>query len=595
MNHSDRKLRRKAGGALLTALVIALITAAIIGATLSLSSAHFSLGYTEAQSESAVLMADAGINDELSYIGLHIGNTDPSQISSQPVVANGETQVYPGEGTPIKGRKGALVGTDGCFWVYSSQDKAGTIPWDGKSDVFWITARSNVRGAWKKVQVQAVGPSMFTLYAIFALANYGNGSPAISLQSSDVIITGIAGTNGSISNNSSYPSLKIDNGLNANQSVETGTQFSTANLTDAATGTIFRKNEPVVFPLSSTMLSRTFGLDSSIDPWAYVATHSLNTTGVYTFRPNAGSTVVNTTNCQPLAGGVGAVLTNTGGNLGSWASTGASKKTIYSVANVAKKTGPGSLIEVTLTGNPTIFNGQTVTIAGVEGTNSLDIATNGTWTITMTGKKSFTLDGSSYPPGANYTNNTGTVLLSVRALIFTPGDYYFSNIKLPFNAQTQLFIDPYALSNGGTPGQVRFWINDTSGGAQNDNIQIQVNVTGVADPSLFRIYIGKKGKSFQFSRPSNPTDYLGVPITTDFNVYGGVYAVSNAPGDTSSGSTIVFDGPTATGSPRIVLTGSLLADSINFNGNCKIVFTSSSYPIDPSAGASVIGGYSDGG
>lgn len=91
------------------------------------------------------------------------------------------------------------------------------------------------------------------------------------------------------------------------------------------------------------------------------------------------------------------------------------------------------------------------------------------------------------------------------------------------------------------------------------------------------------------------TDYLGQAITGDFNVYGGVYAVCNAPGDTTSGSTIVFDGPTANGSPRIVLNGSLLADSVNFNGNCKIVYNPASNPADPVGAGRISGGYSDGG
>ncbi|MBS1702590.1 MAG: hypothetical protein JST12_13065 [Armatimonadetes bacterium] len=604
-----RRSKRNFGGVLVTVLVIVIVSSMIVAATLMLSAQHYSLGFSEARSESALLLAEGGINDELTFISKNIGNSSITSISSQPVAANGETAIYPGEGSIIKGRKGSISGTDGNFWVYTSQDQAGTTGWDGKTSGFWITARSYVRGSWRKVQAQVTNSSIFSLYAVFALANYGNSSPAISLQSSDVIVVGTAGTNGIISNNSSYPYFKLDNGINANRSVQTGTGFSNTNLTDANAGAIYVQNTPVTYPLTSDVLSRTFGLSTGTDPWTYISGHSSNATGVYTFRSNATGSppAINTSNCQAMSGGVSTTLSNSGGNLGSWANAGTARKSSFTITNVSKASG-SSLIEITLQSNqgtglfPT---GRSVTITGVSGTNGIDTATNGTWAITLTNdgtgngannKIHFTLTGSTFPNGASYSNNSGSVSIGVRTLIFEPGDYYFNNISLPYNSQTDLYIDPNALASGGTPGQVRFWINDTSGGAQNDNIQLQVNVAGgLTDPSLFRIYVGKKGKTFQFSRPSNPVDYLGTALTGDFNVYGGVYAVCNAPGDASSGSTIIFDGPTATGSPRIVLTGSLLADSVNFNGNCKIVYNPASNPSDPVGAGIISGGYNDGG
>ncbi len=597
------------GGVLIMVLILVMVSSMIVAATLTLSAQHYSLGFTEARSESALLLAEGGINDELAFISKNIGNASLTGISSQPVAANGETEVFPGEGSAIKGRKSSISGTDGNFWVYTSQDKAGTTAWDGKTSGFWITARAKVRGAWRKVQVQSDGVSIFSLYAIYALANYGNSSPAISLQSSDVIVVGTAGTNGIISNNSSYPFFKLDNGINANRATQTGTGFSNTNLTNVNAGAIYTQQAAVTYPLTSDVIRRTKGLSVGTDPWTYISTNTVNATGVYTFRSNATGSppAINTSNCQVMSGGVSASLTNSGGSLGSWANAGTARKSSYTITNVTKA--PSStLIEITLQSNqgtglfPT---GRFVTISGVP-TGALGTATNGTWQITLTNdgtgngannKIRFTLNGSSFPTGASYPNSSpGSVSVGVRTLIFEPGDYFFNLVDLPFNAQTELWIDPNATASGGTAGQIRFWINDTSGGAQNDNIQLQVNVVGGStDSSKFRIYVGKKGKTFQFSRPSNPTDYLGAAITGDFNVYGGVYAVCNAPGDTSSGSTIIFDGPTANGSPRIVLNGSLLADSVNFNGNCKIVYNPASNPADPVGSGRISGGYSDGG
>lgn len=188
----------------------------------------------------------------------------------------------------------------------------------------------------------------------------------------------------------------------------------------------------------------------------------------------------------------------------------------------------------------------------------------------------------------------------VKTLIFEPGDYLFNTVQLNYDPSVEIVIDPQALASGGTPGQVRFWIYDAAN-KNNDNIDLPITMTKassltVPDAGLFRVYAAKDGKSFTFNRPSNIKDYLGNSITSNFNVYGCVYAVTRQPGTTTTGqgTQINLQGANGSGPGTIVLNGSLLADKVSFQGPCNVIFQKSNPAGDLPSGAGLSGGYYDG-
>ena len=528
MNSSELRLRRprQRGVALITALMVTTVLSMLIGASLWVSVTHYGLNFAQARSESALLLAEGGINDELAYIAANVGNTDVTTISSRYDYTNPgvETLQYPGENHAPYGRKGSLSGTTNeSYWVCTSANDwsktAGTTPtpWDGKSGSFYVTSTAYVKGSWRRVSIGANGLSIFSLYAIFGLATYSNSSNAIGLSSANVDIVGTAGTNGQVSNSSS--TFLASNIINANTAANSSGQFSSSNLKTG--GTLYTQGARVTYPTTVNVLKRLKGLTTLTDAqaWANLKANNSNSTGVYTYKAGATSSTISTANCSS-AGTVSSTFNN---NTGS--------------------------------GNPKI----------------------GAWSIARA------------KPG---TSN------KISTLIFEPGDYYFEKFVLDYNAATEFVIDPLALASGGTPGQVRFWIYDPSNGTQNDIVSLPIVATstsGTPDPTLFRLYYGKDGKTFTFARPSNVTDINGNAVTGDFNVYGGVYAVTKVPGDSNTGTGIGFSGLTSAAAGRIALKGSLLADKISFQGYCQITYVATGNINDVALGAGFTGGYSDGG
>jgi hypothetical protein len=523
---SNTPLARKNGGrqrgaALVAALVFTAVSAMLVGACLLVSSGNYTLTWTQSRSEEALLLAEGGVNDELTNISLSVNAATVAGMSSQPTVQTGETMKYPGENHAVYGRKGTVRGqSEGNFWVCSTNNEwwrsgAAPIPWDGKSSTIWITSTGYVNGIWRRVEAKASTISIFGLYAVYAMASYANNSNAVVLSAGDVIVNGIAGTNGQISNSngSSFQAAGI---IDANTANNPTGQFDSRHMMPGAS--FYTQAGPFIYPTTVSVLKRTFGIDSYSDSaaWAWLSNNNSNSTGVYAYRGSATSATLSTANCARLS---------------------------FSGTDFSNK-------------NPNNWSG-----AGVK-------------------------------PGTSS---------KVKTLIFEPGDYYFTSVNLIYDATTELIVDPQALASGGTPGQIRFWIYDP-GSSQNDAMALPISVTmpsgaTTADPSTFRVYYGKDGKTFSFQRPSNTKDYNGNPILGDFNVFGGVYAVTKPPGDTSSqlvGTQIDFTGSTGTGNGRIVLNGSLLADKVSFHGPGTVNFLTSSGPSDPPAGAGISGGYSDG-
>jgi hypothetical protein len=510
---------RRRGAALLAALAFSVITGMIIGTCLLVSSTNYSLSWTQSRSEGALLLAEAGINDELTYIAQNVNASTVAGMSSQPTVLSGETLKYPGESHAVYGRKGTVRSLpEGNFWVCSTNNRwwktgATPVPWDGRSSTIWITATGYVNGSWRRVEVQGSTASIFGLYAVYATSSYANNSKAINLAAADVTINGVAGTNGLVDTNNGSTFL-ASGLLNANTVAHSSGQFDSTRAMPGAP--IYSQAAPIVYPTTVSILKRTMGITSYGDAaaWAYLTTHNNNSTQVYTYRSGASSATLSTANCTRLS-----------------------------------------------------FSGTTLT----------------------NGRTGSAWSSAAVKPGTSS---------KVKTVIFEPGDYYFSSVSLDYDATTELVIDPQALASGGTPGQVRFWIYDPSG--KTDNIDIPMVATKptgatIADPAGFRIYYGTDGGVFTFNRPVNAKDWTGTSLA-DFNVFGGVYAITKLPGDTSSltGTEIDFQGATGNNGGRVILNGSLLADKIFFHGPGTVTYVPSTAPADPPAGAGIQGGYDDG-
>ncbi len=520
--------RRERGAALVAALAFAVMTALISSATLWVSSTHYTRAYAEARSESALLLAEGGVNDELAHLAEGVGNPDPSD----PVVTAGETTVYPGEGHAVYGRKGYVSATDETYWVCTSANEwarsgAAPQPWDGMAETFWVTASANVKGSWRRTEVQVSKQSLFGPYAVYSNGGDDNcTSSGVSLDvSADVTITGTSGTNGKVSC-AAGARLSVGSCVNANKGNCSSAQYTSS--TQRTGSTLCSRNTPYAYPSCSTVLKKSCGLTSYSDggAWSYLKLNNDNYAGIYTYRSGATSSTI---------------------------STGACVRAGYSGTTCR---------------NFTYFSSTS----------------NGAW------------DYCRSKPG------TGG---AVKTLILEPGDYYFSSLQLNYDSGTELVIDPQAYASGGTPGQVRIWINDASWFPMDDNIDIPIKMTTTtgtteADPSLFRIYYSKDGNCLNFNRPSGCKDYRGVSITGDWDFCGGVYAVTrsaNTQGcSTTIGAQVKFTGctSTTTGNGKCHFTGSVMCDRAAFSGGCKVDASAScAHKKDPPCGARICGGYRD--
>jgi hypothetical protein len=91
------------------------------------------------------MLAEGGVNDELSRINNRMTSYSPSDWGSSPTQAAGE---------PFLGRKGQISGVNGDFWVFAANSENGTSPWTGTGDA-WITSRAKVGDVTRSVQIKA--------------------------------------------------------------------------------------------------------------------------------------------------------------------------------------------------------------------------------------------------------------------------------------------------------------------------------------------------------------------------------------------------------------------------------------------------------
>jgi len=313
MKHSQPRIRRhrEAGVALLTVLMISMATAMILGASLCVSMTSSKLGWSQARAESALQLADAGVNSELQYIAQNTGQTLISLRSSQPVAGVGVTIQYPGENFPIKGRNGTVPGfSGGQFWVYSSNDAAGTVPWDGVTSPFYITASGYINNAWQRVQVSTQSASLFNLYGTVALGSYTGDNTGVTVAGgSNVVVTGPAGINGTVTTGSGG-SITAPQAINANTCTNSTGQFTSSNV--ASGGTLVKQPTPYVYPTCATIIKQACGHPEYSDDqaWSWRSTNNCNSSCVYTYTSSANDSSIKPQNCQRLSGGCGTTLSN---------------------------------------------------------------------------------------------------------------------------------------------------------------------------------------------------------------------------------------------------------------------------------------------
>jgi len=299
--------RRQSGAALITALMVSVATAMLLGASLTVALTNPKLGHRQADSQSAIELANAGINSELQFIALNTGNANILNRSSQPNIVSGLAATLLGSSTSVLGRQGTVTGyTGGNFYVYSSNNASGTIPWDGITSPFYVTSTANVGKCWHQVQIQAQSTSLFNVYGIFATGSYTNAPTAVTVAASaSVNLTGSAGSNGTCSKGSGC-SFQCPNAINSNCGAHSSGQFDSTCVKSG--GSICSVQAPLIYPKTSDCVRTCFGCSSSTSDSSAWNTCSNNcngnTSGCYHYKSNANSATINTSNCTQLGSNI---------------------------------------------------------------------------------------------------------------------------------------------------------------------------------------------------------------------------------------------------------------------------------------------------
>ncbi|MEZ0325268.1 MAG: hypothetical protein ACAH95_05135 [Fimbriimonas sp.] len=310
-------VRRQRGSALVGAVAIAVIAAMSLGVALALSSSYNRGTYLKTDSESALLIAEAGVNDELNKIS-------SAFATGQPVVATAPIKLA---SEPYAGRKGEVAGAAGTYWVYTSADADGQVAWDGTSP-FYITCNSLVNGSWRRVKIGGPNYQPFqSPFANFAVFGYdsasGSSRPNIGLTGNAVVeITGVTGVNGRVDGGAG--TITFTQGVNYNTGSYSGTSHEQLNGSK-----VYEKSEKLVLPTVVDVIRQTVPATAKmtdVEAWAYVKANNNNVNGVKMWRNGlkAGAVLSPATIISanwPSSGGGAYNLTNTSGSaLGRWES-----------------------------------------------------------------------------------------------------------------------------------------------------------------------------------------------------------------------------------------------------------------------------------
>ena len=245
-----KRNQRTRGAALITALMVAICTAMLLAASLTVAMTSLQLGYNQSYSETALQLADGGINSEIQFIEFNLKNSNITNRSSQPVVYSGVNVVDPESGAIVLGRPGSISPITGNYYVYSSSDINGTTPWNGYSSPFYITSVSEVHKCWKRVRVKLIINSAFNVYGTCGLSSK---TTMCANDHSTVCINGLAAINGTISQGYGA-SLVATTVANCNtNSCPTG-QYGSNNVVSG--GDISSQNTPISYPTTASCLTQ---------------------------------------------------------------------------------------------------------------------------------------------------------------------------------------------------------------------------------------------------------------------------------------------------------------------------------------------------
>jgi hypothetical protein len=260
-------MRRQRAMVLITSLVVVLISAALVGASLSLSAAHNNLTWRYVESESALLLAEAGINDEFALINR--SRLDGGEFESSAPDEDG------------RGRIGTVADVNGQFEVKTTAFGSETLPWTG-SGRFWITSTGTVRGVRRTIRVTGGTQSVFDMYASFAVNSANADNNVFTLNGTDVTIDGVIGTNGDVQGSISPSRLRFTQAINAN-TANYSSQFRVSSYPGA---NIVNWNFRVDFPTVTEIARHSFPGQS--DVWAYLRTTNDNSR-IRTFTESGAS------------------------------------------------------------------------------------------------------------------------------------------------------------------------------------------------------------------------------------------------------------------------------------------------------------------
>ena len=460
-----RSRRREQGGMLVTALIFTGVAGLLIGGTLAYTSGHMNLSATRRNSEAALQVAEAGINDELRRLTIRAGQGEAALKTYNDSFLSNQYE----SGQPYPGRTGTVKGVNGRYWVIGHSDRAATNIWDGER-ALWITAVAEVNGAMRRVQVGSNDMSrrLFDEYAVFGVYGDPSGNQAalgFTGQNNNVTIEGTIATNGYVG--SGNFNLTYEHAINFNTDALTGSGKSYAFPSSGETATAgYRESFPSVLEVAR----QTFGMSSTATQ-ADVVAHikGLDHNGTRIRRMS-----VSYSNWASVETALGAV-------------TGSAKDTLLPAINpkAADKWG--------------FFNKSGNKLGWWDGVNSL----------------------------TGILDSVGNAWGPVKIVVIPPGDYFFETLNLDDDVNTVTVVDNGNVlglvpnNNDGSIPQTRIWMLGKSTNADYIRSPMHYTDTSPKGAMQFRLFYGKEGGELEIVRKPN------IPFG-DYIFRGGFYSVTNS-------------------------------------------------------------------
>lgn len=288
----------------MASLVLTLVGSLLVGASLTYTNAHKRNAQARVDSEAALLLAEAGITNEIQRINSLYGHS-PANAASRPTTESG---------APFKGRTGTADGVPGTFWVYASTTPQGNTPWPGHGPLY-ITANAIVNGAHRTATIGGsnMGVSLFADFALFGNSpSTSGGSVAFGMTGSNnvVNIEGAVGTNGGV-RGSSY-TMNYTMAVNY---MKTNGRLGSFTGADA-----YSTDQAMVLPTVAEVGQTLFGYGSGTTLSTYLATNNHNETRIRQWASGArtGEMVSPSNTTAANLGRVTSLINKQGNRLGLW-------------------------------------------------------------------------------------------------------------------------------------------------------------------------------------------------------------------------------------------------------------------------------------